>query len=82
MSNGTMVPLESPDAVMYALFDLEGLGLPNSGNLLSGSQKAIYGRKDDADQIARLTNQVHRYERFIVVRVNVTLVDDITVPVA
>lgn len=82
MSNGTMVPLESPAAVMYALFDKWGGGLPNAGNLLADSQKAIYGRKADADKIARLSNQPHGCERFFVVRVNVTLVDNITVPAA
>lgn len=81
MSNGTMVTLESPEAVMYAIFDKDGMDLPDAGNLMVDSQKAIYGRVDEAENIKRLSNEAVGRDRYFVVKVNIILVDDITVPV-
>lgn len=42
---------------LYALEDKEeGHTIPNAGNMLAPTQKAVYGTQEDADRICRLAN--------------------------
>ena len=61
----------SKGILMYALEDLQaGNTVPNAGNPLAPSQKAIYGNKVDADNVAYIGN-THNPGRFKVVIVNI-----------
>jgi hypothetical protein len=63
------------NVIMYALQDkIAGYVVPNSGNPLTATQKAVYGSRQDAEKVAALSNQKHK-DRFIVVEVNIFPVD-------